>query len=109
MILLIFPSNRLLACTTVRVKYENLSADVCYLAETQSYFSKACKNIKTCFPVDKKSKNISQNQSPGFTQCYLVNGKAFFATVSNSTDKIPFCKLGNHWVDTESLLMAQKH
>lgn len=108
-LLLLFQINNSAACTEVQVKYDGITSVVCFSSNKKLYLSKSCKNIEDCFTVTNKIDRIFPNQSPGFTLCYSINGTPFFATVSNDTKKIPFCKLGNHLTDIESLALAQKH
>lgn len=106
-ILLILQINFSYSCDEVHIKKMEENFSVCYTAHNKSYLSQHCKSVTSCFPITHRLTHVSPNQTPGFTLCYSVGGDPFFATVSNSITKIPFCKLGKNFVDIESLLLSQ--
>ena len=108
MILIIFLNSNIFSCELIKASGLESKFDVCYFPINQSYLSKECQSVKDCFPLDHKIKEIYPNQSPGFTQCYAIQGEPFFAEVSNDKSKIPFCKRGKYFIDIESLMIAYK-
>lgn len=96
------------ACELVEIIHNEKKVKVCFNKKTERYLSAECKSIETCFIQKKIEFKFFPDQSPGFSLCYQLEGKPFFAEVSGKSEKVPMCFKAPYYVDQEHLFMSFK-
>lgn len=110
-ILLVFSlsSASYAACEKVETTFEEKPVTLCFDKKLDRYLSESCKDVAKCFFDKKIELKYYANQSPGFSLCYQIQGKPFFARIKGQKDTVPLCHKNLVFVDHESLLLAYKN
>ncbi|WP_408096661.1 hypothetical protein ACJVC5_16620 [Peredibacter sp. HCB2-198] len=96
------------ACELVEIIHNEKKVKVCFDKKTELYLSEDCKDIEKCFLQKKIEFKFFPDQSPGFSLCYQLEGKPFFARVVGQKEKVPMCYKAPYYVDQEHLFMSFK-
>lgn len=101
-------SSASFACEKAETTFEDKTVVVCYDQKADSYLSESCKDVEKCFFDKKIELTYYANQSPGFSLCYQIKGKPFFAHIKGKKDTVPLCAKNSYFVDQETLMLTYK-
>ena len=107
-VLILFSVQMVHACELVEIIHNEKKVKVCFDKKTEHYLSADCKNVEKCFLQKKIEFKFFSDQSPGFSLCYQLDGKPFFAEVVGKTEKVPMCFKKPYYIDQENLFMSFK-
>jgi hypothetical protein len=89
----------------VTLSYKGKDIELCYDKKLDTYKSLNCSDLKKCFFKKEIKLQHYQNQSPGFSLCFQLNGDAFFGDIKGVNKRIPMCKKDEFFANHEALLL----
>ena len=98
-----FVTNAHACDTPAFLIYKNQKIKVCQTGI--HYLSPNCKSVGECFFQKTIELKFYPNQSPGFSLCYQLGGKAFFGSIAGVKIKVPMCHKNGIYSDQEALLL----
>lgn len=97
------------ACDKVEIEHDQQKVILCFDKKADRYLSPHCDNVQKCFFKKKIEVKYYANQSPGFSICYQIDGEPFFAKIPGKDVSVPLCKLGDDFVDEDTLILTYKN
>ena len=96
------------ASSEAQLLHDGKKIELLFDQKQKTYLSANCRSAKKCFFNKTIELKFYPDQSPGFTLCGQLGGEAFFGKVSGVSEKIPFCRKGDYFIDHEALLLEYR-